>query len=953
MSLSFLKSTCSSVTFLFIFLLTLRTASGQLFLIGTDPGKIKWNQVKTPNFKVIYPRHLEGKGQYIASGLEYNYLPGSRTLNTLAPRTPVIIHPYTTVPSSVTYIAPRRMEFFTTPPQDIYPQDWTDQLIIHEFRHAVQYSSVNKGFSKGLSWVLGEFGTLFGVYGLFIPMWFMEGDATVTETALHYTGRGRTPSFEMKLRAQFIEKGAYSYEKACYGSFGEFVPNKYELGYQLVGWSRVYFGKDLWAGVMTNVAKKPFTLTPFSSSLKKQTGLNKYQLYDTITRRMIRTWINEDKTSDSNSFLRINDPKRMFYSNYNLPVIFRDSLIIAVKSSPDFLTKAVSIDKNGKERYLFTAGANYYSESLSVSDSVLYWSELVNDPRWFLRDYRVIKTYSFNSGRISQLTHKTRYFAPSVSNNKKNLVVVEADPENNYSLVLLKISDGSIEKRFTTPDNLLFIHPSWSENDSLIVSVVFGKEGNSIAATDLKTGKSEILFPFSFMEMKRPSFYRNFIIYTASYDGRDNIYALNRETHEIFRITSSRFGVSDAFVSENEDAIICTDYTVEGYNIVKVQLDTTKWERISVPSHSAFTLAEKLTQQEGFIYNSDSVPKITYPSKPYKKILNKINIHSWAPVGLDIQNISAAPGITLFSQNLLETTVLSTGYLYYRNEKSSLVFMNLSDEGRYTAIDFRLEYATRADTGIYTDNETIPEKWKEFNISPGFRIPLYWTRGPWIRKLSAAINVNFKFLEMEEEIPVEFRDEVIIAPGYTLLASNELKTSYRDIYPRWSQEIQVNYNHTPFGTNQNSIFAGQLKFDMPGIFVHHGFRLYIGYQKKLAETYPFQDYIVFPRGYSEIFGEEISSYSAMYTLPLFYPDWRIKYFTYLKRVKASLFYDRAKSTDNLKTDFFSSAGIDLTFDFNLFNVIVPLEAGVRSAYLIEAGKPSFGFLFSLNFGGMY
>ena len=844
------------------------------------------------------------------------------------------------------------MEFFTTPPQDIYPQDWTDQLIIHEFRHAVQYSAVNKGFSKGLSWILGEFGTL-GIYGLFIPMWFVEGDATVTETALHHTGRGRTPSFEMKLRAQFIEKGSYSYEKACYGSFGGFVPNKYELGYQLVGWSRVYFGKDLWAGVMANVAKKPFMFIPFSASLKKQTGLNKYQLYDTITRRMIRTWKNEDKTSDPNSYIQINDPERLFYSSYTLPVIFRDSLIIAMKSSPDFLTKAVLIDKKGKERDLFTAGANYYSESLSASDSAIYWSEQVNDPRWFLRDYKVIKAYNFNSGRISQLTFKTRYFAPSVSHNNRYLAVVEADPENNYSLVLLKISDGIVEKRFNTPDNLLFIHPSWSQNDSLIVSVVFGKGGNTIAVTDLSTGNSEILLPFSFMEMKRPSFYRNYIIYTASYNGRDNIYALNRETHEILRITSSRFGVSDAYVSEKENAIICSDYTGDGHNIVKVLLDTTKWERISVPSQSSFPLAERLSQQEGFIYNSDSVPKITYTSKPYSKLLNKINIHSWAPVGIDIQNISAAPGITLFSQNLLETTVISSGYLYNRNEKSSRVFMNLSDEGRYTAIDLKIDYGNRADTGRYTDNETIPERWKEFNLSPGIRVPLYWTRGPWIRKLSAALNINFKFLKMDKEIPVEFEDDVVIAPGYTLLASNELKTSYRDIYPRWSQEIQVDYNHTPFGTNQNSIFAGQLTFDMPGFFAITDLGFTIGYQKKEAETYPFQDYIIFPRGYSEIIGEEISSYSAMYTLPLFYPDWRIKYFTYLKRVKASLFYDLARSTDNLKTDFFSSAGIDLTFDFNLFNVIVPLEAGVRSAYLIETGTPGFGFLFSLNFGAMY
>jgi hypothetical protein len=935
-----------------IYSLTMITASGQLFLIGTDPGSVKWKQINTPNFKIIYPGNFEEKGQYIANGLEYNYLPDSKSLNTNALKTPVLVHPYTTVPSSVTYIAPRRMEFFTTPPQDLYPQDWTDQLIIHEFRHAVQYSAMNKGVTKGISWILGEGGTL-GLFGLFMPMWFIEGDATVMETALHYTGRGRTPSFEMKIRTQFIEKGCYAFEKECYGSFRDFVPGKYEVGYQLTGWTRVYFGKDIWAGVFNNVARKPYSLTPFSSSLKKQTGLNKYQLYDTLTSRMTRMWTDEDKLSTKNEAVKINNLEKKFYSDYNLPIIFKDSLIVAIKSSPDFITRAVAIDSEGKESDLFKTGVNYYSESLSASDSVVYWSEIVLDPRWYLRDYRVIKAYNLNSGRVTQLTHRTRYFAPAVSHNNKHLIAVEASPENNYSLVLLKTSDGSFEKRFTTNDNLLFIHPSWSEDDNSVVSVVFGKEGNSIAITDMMTGRSEIILPFSFLEIKRPSFYGNFIIYTASYNGRDNIYALDRNTREIFRITTARFGSSDASVSEKENAIIYSDYSADGYNIVKLHLDPAKWEKINVTTESPFPLARELTKQEGFIYNHDSVPKIVYPSRPYNKLLNKINVHTWAPIGIDIQNFEVAPGFTLFSQNLLETTVISAGFLYNQNERTGRVFMNLSDESKYSAIDLNIDYGNRADTGMYTLDKIIPEKWKELNITPGLRLPLYWTSGPWIRILKAAAYVNFKFLKMDKEIPVKFDDTEIVAPGYSFLFSNKLKMSYRDIYPQWSQELQLDFGHTPFGKNKNSIFSGQITFDMPGFSSHHGFRLYAGYQKKTAETYPFQDYLIFPRGYSNINRKEVSTYSAMYTMPLFYPDRRIRYFTYLKRVKVSFFYDLARSSDNLKPDSFSSAGADLSFDFNLFNIIVPLEAGIRSAYLIESNKAHFGFLFAVNFGGMY
>ena len=77
------------------------------------------------------------------------------------------------------------------------------------------------------------------------------------------------------------------------------------------------------------------------------------------------------------------------------------------------------------------------------------------------------------------------------------------------------------------------------------------------------------------MEMKRPSFYRNYILYTASYNGTDNIYAFDRNTKEVSRITSARFGASDAFVTNDMSAIIYSNYNADGYKLVKEKLDTT------------------------------------------------------------------------------------------------------------------------------------------------------------------------------------------------------------------------------------------------------------------------------------------------------------------------------------------------------------------------------------------
>jgi hypothetical protein len=834
----------------------------------------------------------------------------------------------------------------------MYPQDWMDQLILHEFRHATQYTSVNHGFTKALSYILGEQGTFVTIV-CFVPLWFIEGDATLAETALHYTGRGRTPSFEMRLRAQFTEKGIYSYEKANNGSYKDFVPNKYELGYQLVGLTRELYGPLIWSNVMSRVGRRAYSFAPFSLALKKEIGLNKYGLYDSVTNKLRDRWLELDQSISKSKFQQMTRTTSSAYLNYNLPVFFRDSLTIAVKSSLDDLTKFVCINKDGIEKKLFTAGVNYIPESLSASDSIIYWSEMTNDPRWSFRDYRVIKSFNYNTQKLSQITHKTRYVAPSVSPDGKSIVAVEVTLDNRYYLVILNAVDGSLINRISSPENLLFIHPRWSEDGKSIVSVVFGKEGNNLALIDPGFGKIDLQLPYSYMEIKRPSFYLENILYTASYNGIDNIYALNTESHEVFQVTNARFGASDASVKNDPGALVYSNYTSHGYQLALLPWNPVEWKKITIPVKSAFPLAEKMTEQENFIFNCDSVPKVEYESKPYCKALNLFNFHSWAPLGFDIQNTEVSPGVTFLSQNLLGTNIASLGYLWNRNQQTGKYFIGISNESLYPAIDLNFDYGDRKDIQVNESMDSVQVKWSEFNLSTGIRIPLKWTQNVWIRSFQPSVHLKYTSLKMDKSVGSDFMYDKILAASYSFLATNKIKTSARDLFPKWGQQIQFDFENTPFEEVNNSIFAGQATLDFPGLFRHHGLRLYTGFQKKIENYYTFADKIIFPRGQEDIFRDEMVSCSALYSLPLFLPDWQIGHFIYIKRVKSAFFYDFLKSYGKASPDFFSSTGMDITMDFSLFNFVAPFDAGLRSIYIPESGEFKFQFLFSINLNSIY
>ena len=251
----------------------------QFYSLGQDPGSTKWRQIKSENFKLIYPQQFEDKAQHFVNLLENSRKYTPLSLNAKVPIMPVVLHAQDITANAFSVWAPRRLELYTAPPQSSYAQPWLEQLAIHEYRHSVQLSSMNTGLTKVMGYVLGEQAAA-AVLGLYLPFWFIEGDAVSTETAFSKSGRGRVPSFSMELRAQILEKGRYSYDKAVNGSYRNYIPDYYMLGYEMVARAReIKSNSDVWAKTLRYVGRNPYLPWAFNQGLKKSLGLTKENLF--------------------------------------------------------------------------------------------------------------------------------------------------------------------------------------------------------------------------------------------------------------------------------------------------------------------------------------------------------------------------------------------------------------------------------------------------------------------------------------------------------------------------------------------------------------------------------------------------------------------------------------------------------------------------------------------------
>jgi hypothetical protein len=937
----------------FLFFIFHSESKAQFYDAGQDPAIIEWKQIDTSFFKLIFPSSFENQAKELANYLYYSNKYNTYSLKRKPAKIPIVLHNQTIVSNGFVTWAPKRSEWYVCPSQDIYAQPWLQQLAIHEYRHVVQVSQMYQGLSKILYIPFGQMG-IGSVAGVFLPRWFLEGDAVVMETAITKSGRGRIPDFSMDMKAQLLEIGKFSYNKSMFGSYKNHVPDPYTMGYQLVANARTKYGSDIWDKTLTYVSRNPFIGVPFAQGFKKYTKKTPLQHYYETLESLDTLW---EQNRANKKFSLIKNKiliKDKFYTDYRFPHYINDSELVVLKTGLDDIDRIVKIDSKGKCITLHTPG-NLTTNSISYSNNKVVWSEQIPDLRWSLKNYSVVKVFDLLTKQTQQISSKSRYFVPSLSSDATKSVVVEIDELNNCSLLIISILDGKIVKKISSPDNLLLTYPTFDDNDEKIISVAIGSNGKALIEYQISTNSFHQITPFDYQEISAPSYFRNFIIYNGIQDETTEIIAYDTITKSKYQLTTSKYGATDFSVSGNERELLYSNYSSEGFKTVSAELNQNLWIKIKQHNSNKFKTADLLAKQERGIIVYDSIENKNFEIKKYSKIKHLLNFHSWAPLSIDANNQSVVPGVSFMSHNLLSTAFITTGYEYLSSEKTGKYFFDFTYKGWFPIIETRIEFKERNAILIKVDNTRVPFTFGETNIKVLVRVPLKFSTGKYYTGIQPSVGSTLINISHNSSTPDIFMKGNINSIDYRLYAYHFLKMSKRDLFPKWGQTLEINYRHSPFGIrNIGNIASAESYLYFPSIIRHHGFIAYTAYQKRMFGNgnYGYSDLISYPLGHYTVENENFISASLKYYFPLLYPDLSLSSLIYLKRLDMNVFYGKAKANYLGAESYLQSVGSEINSEMHILRFVAPINLGYRFVYLPDQESFYNEILFGINFSSI-
>jgi hypothetical protein len=899
---------------LIIFLLSPVILNAQYYDTGQDPANLKWMQVKTGKYTVIYPEKYGKEGIEFAKSLDK----ANSALASLFPemkfRLPIVIHSFTVESNGYVAWAPKRMEIFPTPEQNTIPLDTKSQLTLHELAHVMQMESLNSGTSKFLSYFLGQ--QITGAIASMLPLWFMEGDAVFSESILSESGRGRSPDFQKTLKALAIEKQHfYKYDKMVCGSFRDYTPDHYQFGYQMVAWSLASTDLNLWNRALAFTAREPFTINPVNISLKRSSGLTKKMLYDQTFDVLKNQWQKDIAASGAKPYAPLNPDKKKHYINYNSPVFAGRDSIIAVKTSLTDPPSFVLINPSLKTEKRIHVPGNIYPYFISYGNSMVVWVETIVDPRWANREYSVIKLKNLKTGLTKQLTHRSRYMAAAVSPDGNMIAAVENSYDNKNSLVFLDASDGTFQKSIPVPENASIQRPCWSEDGKMITVISLTAAGEGIMSYSPSENKWNTLVEPGRNDLQSVQSRNDSLFFTSSVSGVENGFLLT-PGGKLIEITNSRFGANSMIVNGSE--IIFNDYTSAGNDICITLLPGKEKEAYSSEKRSSF-LADR------------------FDIKPAQQ-----------------------------EDNALSTLTATAGY-EYSAEMRNMIHTNITWSGWYPVLQSQLDYGS--EPVIYKNSSDPPPSstMNGYHFVNTISLPLNFNTGSFSQFVYFAGSSNYqnKYIFISNSSGYDVGQIQLAGRFYFY---NYYKSGYRDIYPRWAQLIDFSYISWPFDKR----FFGpdiylKTAFYFPGIFRNNSIKLRFEKEQQSFAGYLSGNRIDFPRSYSNIISGKLDFMSVDYEAPLFYPDLSISSVLYLTRIRAGIFYDWGRGYNNyyLKVqngsqvidthspgaDIFSSFCGELLADFHLFRIPYRISGGVQAAWKGFGETPAFEMVLKMDING--
>ena len=918
------------ITFLFLFSFFLLSAQN----FGGNPASIKWKQINSNKARVIFPAGLDSQANRIARIMK---LLGDSTAQTIGGRQNkwnIILQNQLTIPNAYVRLAPLMSELYMTPDQDNFSNGslrWDDNLIIHENRHMQQFSNFKKGFTKVFSFFLGEEGQLLA-NGMTVPDYFFEGDAVWQETLVSRQGRGRMPSFYNGFKSLWLEGKNYSWMKLRNGSYKDFTPDYYALGYQLTAYGYEKYGPNFWNKVTNDAVRFRGVFYPFNRAVERYSGKT-YRQFRNDAMEYFKAKALPVQTKAATTFNYLTKTEKNNVVDYQFASYISDDSILVTKKSykqiPGFYI--IAKGKETKIRVRDIGIDDYYS----YKNGKVVYAAYQSDARWANRDYSVIKLLDIYSGQQKQVTYQSKYFSPDINEAGTEILAVHVKTDGTNNLVRIDAQTGKLLAAIPNSRNYFFTQTKYI-NSNAAVSAARNPEGNMVLVTiNLTTGVLENLTPFTFNVIGYPIVKAGIVYFNAMHNYADAVFAVNINSKKIFKLTDNSNGIYAPAVNDKGDLLVSA-FTADGYRLAAISLKKEDWrvfpeQGLIMGDNKYFT--DSLVQMAGEGALNLLKETVTEDIRPtvtkYRKSFRLFNFHSWRPVVDDPEY-----GYSLYSDNVLSSFKSAVTYTYNRSDRSHTLGFNTIFAGWFPVLNAGVEesFNRTVDTAF---GKSV--SYNAATLKAGISIPLRFIGGRTNKFLRFGAGYNSEQYYYRGVGKNVFNNKAINYVNAFLSFSNVSQKARQHINPRWAQSLSLDYRDAVSFRNSHK-FVGNASFYFPGIGRNHTLVINTAYQRRDTLADLFSKNFSYSRGYQALSTRRMYKLGINYQLPVVYPDWGFANLLYFQRIRANAFYDytNAKARlNNVLTEIKSrSTGAEIYFDTKIWNAY-PVSFGVRFAHLLD------------------
>lgn len=966
-------------------LLACHVASAQYYSWGADPARFRWMQTKGEKSNVIYPQHASQIGlttlyftDRMRPYIDYGFKLPPLDL-------PFVVHPENMESNGLVMWLPKRVEFLSTPAIDGYSMPWIKQLVAHEYRHAAQYNNLNVGVVKVLSYLIGQQSSTIGL--VFMPLWMMEGDATMCETQASSFGRALQPRFTLEFRAMgdIVDKYRNTDKFFC-GSYRDFIPDHYQLGYQMVAHGNELAGRIMANDMASYGPRKPWTIVSENWRMKRLFGFSTTQLFRSTFKHLTDYW--SQIPTPENSATLLATPAVRSYTTYSSP-LFVDGEVIMLKNDLDRPSRFVALDATtGEERTLCYTGYVATQPSYDEINNRIWWTEYRRSTMFEQKVTSTLCYLDLDKRRPRTRSMGGRNILYPTPDDEGGLAWAEYSADGIYTLHH-EYCDGQYFS-FALPFGQEVHSLAWDNTTRCHYCIITGDEGMWISRITPEKEFSRVTQP-AYITLSRLRARDGKLYFGSIASGRDEIHCYDLATDKEYQLTESTYGSFDAAPAE-DGQIVMTTYDSLGYHPAVQKMDKV-WREVEY-SKLPKNVVNPPRKSWGII-NLDTVKMLEPDStltrsaskiRRYRKGLTLFNFHSWAPLAYDPFALSEDGainmniGATVMTQNLLSSMqgFLSYGY---SNHAGHIFKTSLRYYGLGPTISFNATYGGHQNIyPIYTYNPEkheielpeAPSRGKFYAVGLNVQFPFLFQRGYHTRYLIASAGWEYSNGLVANTGKLSFDDggiSNIATIGYSkgihlatfgLGFQDFVRQAHRDFAPPWGVVASATYATNPASGAFSDLLALYAKVYTPGFARHNSLTLAMAYQtsiggfesKDALSALSFKSIRLLPRGFNstQIENRNYLASSLNYQLPICYPDGGWRGIVYFKRIRLNAGFDYAQfergrfyEDGSLRHEWhhINSWGGDIILDCNFLGQ----PASATTALKLSLYKPSEGNLY--------